>query len=389
MANSVTLTNLAPEIYKAMDTVSREIVGAIPGAMLNTADSDGVNAASFGDKVKSLRTPKTVPTTSFTPSMTPSDATDKNATFDEFALDQTAKDDLPLLGETIRRLNQAGGQAETFRTDTFAQIMRGIVNKMEAYLAGVIYKGASRAVGTAGDAPFGSNLNVLTAVKKVLIDNGAPEDNQFSFVMDTTAGMNFRNLSNLQKVNEAGTSDLLRNGSLMNTMGFFLRESAGIVTHAKGAGAGYDADGAIAVGDTTITLDGGTVNATGIKAGDVVTFAGDDNNYVVGTGTTATGGDIVLNRPGALEIVADTTELTVGGDFAANVAFHRSAVEFAARSADMGDDSAVEVLDVVDPVSGIPFQFRRYAGEGMSKIMVVVHYAGKVWKQENVVLAMG
>ena len=96
-----------------------------------------------------------------------------------------------------------------------------------------------------------------------------------------------------------------------------------------------------------------------------------------------------MNRPGGLEIVADTVEMTVGDSFTTNVAFHRNAVEFAARSADMGQDAAVEVLKVVDPISGIPFEFRRYAGEGMSKIMVVVHYAGKVWQQENVVLALG
>ena len=284
MANTVTLTNLAPEIYKAMDRVSREVVGAISGSIINTADAAGVNAAAFGDKIKSMRTPKTVPTSSFTPSMALSSATDKSAVFDEFALDQTARDDLPLLGETVRRLNQAGGQAEAFRVDTFAQIMRAIVNQMEAYLVGVIAKGASRAVGAAGTTPFASNLTVLTAAKKELIDNGSPQDNQYSFVMDTSAGMNFRNLSNLQKVNESGTSDLLRNGSLMETMGFFLKESAGVGLHTKGAGAGYDANGAIAVGDTTITLDGGTVNSTGIKAGDIVTFAGDTNKYVVNTG---------------------------------------------------------------------------------------------------------
>lgn len=389
MANTVTLTNLAPEIYKAMDVVSREVVGLIPGTMLNTSDNGGVNAASFGDKVKSMRTPKTTPSSSFTPAMTPSDATDKSATFDEFALDQTAKDDLPLLGETVRRLNQAGKQAERFRVDTFAQIMRGIVNQMETYLGGIIYKGASRAVGTAGTTPFGSNLDILPDIIKVAQDNGAPLDGQWSYVMDTLAGSKFRKLTQLQKVNEAGTMDLLRNGSLMNTMGFFLRESAGIPLHTKGAGTGYDADGAIAVDDTTITLDGGTVNTTGIAAGDVVTFAGDTNKYIVNTGLTAVAGDIVLNRPGAREIIADTTELTVGNSFTANVAFHRSAVEFAARAADMGQDAAVEVLTVVDPVSQIPFQFRRYAGEGMSKIMVVVYYAGKVWKQENVIIGMG
>lgn len=389
MANTVTLTNLAPEIYKAMDIVSREAVGIIPGTMLNTEDANGVNAASFGDKVKSMRTAATTPSSSFTPSMTPSDATDKSATFDEFALSQTAKDDLPLLGETVRRLNQAGGQAERFRVDTFAQIMRGIVNQMESYMGGLIYKYASRAVGTAGTTPFASNLDILPDLIKVAKDNGAPLDGQWSFVMNTLAGSNFRKLTQLQKVNEAGTTDLLRNGSLMNTMGFFLRESAGIVTHTKGTATGFDAAALEPIGETTLAVDG---NDSGtILEGDVVTFTGLDDKYIVRSSTAsgAASGNIVLNRPGLMEALPDTTEGAIGNSYTANVAFHRQAVEFAARAADMGDDAAVEVLMVVDPVSGIPFEFRRYAGEGMSKIMVVVYYGGYVWKPEFTIVGMG
>jgi len=391
MANTITLTNLAPEIYKAMDIVAREVVGIIPGVILNVADSNGVNRGGFGDKVKSMRTPSTTPTSSFTPSMTISAATDKSATFDEFALDQTAKDDLPLTGEVIRRLNSAGGMGEQYRVDTFAQIIRAIVNQMESYLAGVIYKKASRAVGAAGTTPFASNIDILADAIKVYKDNGAPMDGRWSFVIDTLAGSKFRKLTGLQKVNEVGTSDLLRNGSLLSLQGFNIRESAGIAYHTKGAGTGYDINNGAgyAVGSTTLTTDGGTVNTTGIKAGDIVTLAGDTNKYVVGTGLTATSGDLVINRPGLRIATVDTTEITVGDSYTANLAFHQSAVEFAVRAADMGQDAAVEVLTVVDPITRIPFEFRRYAGEGMSKIMVVVYYGGKVWKEEFVVAALG
>lgn len=390
MANTITLTNLAPEIYKAADIVSREVVGAIPGTMLNVADVNGVNAASFGDKIKSLRVPATTPGSSFTPAMTISAATDKSGVFDEFALSQTAKDDLPLIGETVRRLNQAGRQAETYRVNTIAQIMRSIVNQMESYLLGVIYKAASRATGTAGSAPFASNLDLLADVRKILADNGTPmTDGQLSFVMDTLAGANFRKLTQLQKVNEAGTTDLLRNGYLMSILGFALRESAGVNSHAKGTATGFDADGGEPAGETAIAVDGSDSGT--ILPGDVVTFVGDSNKYVVESATAsgAASGLITLNRPGLQAALADTVEGTIGNSFTANVAFHRQAVEFAARSADMGQDAAVETLMVTDPVSGIPFEFRRYAGEGMSKIMVVTHYGAKVWKPEFVAIGLG
>lgn len=387
MANTVTLTNLAPEIYKAMDIVAREQVGIIPGVLLNVANADGVNQGAFGDKVKSMRTASTTPTNTFTPAMTISAATDKSATFDEFALDQVAKDDLPLVGETIRRLNSAGGMGEQFRVDTFAQMIRGIVNQMESYLGGIIYKKASRATGTAGTTPFATNLDVLADLIKIEKDNGAPQDGQWSLVVDTLAGSKFRKLTGLQKVNEVGTADLLKNGSLLSLFGHNIRESAGIALHTKGTATGLDANGAKVVGDTTVALDGGDGGT--LLAGDVVTFVGDTNKYVVNTGFTAAAGNMVLNRPGLRATLADTVEMTIGDNYTANLAFHRSAVEFAVRAADMGQDAAVEVLRVTDPITRIPFEFRRYAGEGMSKIMVVVYYGGMVWKQEFVAIALG
>ena len=54
-----------------------------------------------------------------------------------------------------------------------------------------------------------------------------------------------------------------------------MRESAGVASHTKGAGTGYDfAAAGEAIGQTTLSVEGGTVNSTGIKAGDVITKFG-------------------------------------------------------------------------------------------------------------------
>ena len=77
-----------------------------------------------------------------------------------------------------------------------------------------------------------------------------------------------------------------------------------------GTGSGYvvNNSGGYSVGETTITL--GTGSGT-ILAGDIVTFAGDSNKYLVKTGIT-TPGDIVLEAPGLQASLANTVALTIG-----------------------------------------------------------------------------
>ena len=51
MAN--TLTDLTPDLYQAMDTVSRELVGFIPSVTLDS----GIERAAVGQQVRSFVTP--------------------------------------------------------------------------------------------------------------------------------------------------------------------------------------------------------------------------------------------------------------------------------------------------------------------------------------------
>lgn len=385
MAN--VLTDLAADIYKAADIVGREQVGIIPSVTINA----GSERAAFGDTVRSHFTRKPTLNTSYTPAMIIPEGDDQTVDNKTMTIDQVANVQIPWTGEDIRHVNNGSG-FETIYGDQIAQAMRTITNAIESYAGETIKNGASRATGTAGTTPFGSNFDIVAEARQILVDNGTPMDGQITMALNTAAGTKLRNLAQLQKANEAGGTQLLRQGTLLDLQGVMLKESAGIAAHTKGAGTGYLANGALAVDATTLALDGGTVNTTGIKAGDVVTFAADsDNKYVVGTGLTSTAGNIVLNETGLRAAIADNNALTIGASYTGNLMFHRNAVELVARAPEQpfGGDAAVDRMTVQDPFSGMVYEVAVYKGYGKVMIDVTTFYAVKVWKPDFVATVLG
>lgn len=385
MAN--VLTDLAADIYKAADIVAREAVGVIPSVTIN----GGSEEAAQGDVVRSHVTRAATVNSSAAPSMTIPEGDDQTIDNKTMTVSQIASVRIPWTGEDMKHVNNGSG-FETVYGDQVMQAMRGIVNTIEAYAAGIAYKGASRAFGTAGTTPFGSNFNEVAEMRQILFDNGMPvNDGRISLVVNSNAGTNLRQLAQLQKVNESGNEAMLRRGTLLDLQGFMLKESAGIQAHTKGAGTGYTANGGEAVGETDIVFDGATVNTTGIKAGDVITFTGDTNKYVVGTGSTATAGTFSLNTPGLRETLADDVAGTIGNSFTANLAIHQAAVELVMRplAKPAGGDAAVDEMIVQDPISGLVFRISAYKGYNKAMFDVTALYDVKVWKSDGVAILLG
>lgn len=383
MAN--VLTNLAADIYKAADMVGREAVGFIPSVTINS----GSEQAAQGDTVRSHFTRKATVNGSATPSMTIPEGDDQTVDNKTLVLDQIANVQIPWTGEDIKHVNNGSG-FETIYGDQIAQAFRGIVNAVEAHVGTIAYQGASRAFGTAGTTPFGSNFNDVAEVRQILFDNGMPvDDGRLSLVLNSLAGTNLRQLAQLQKANEAGGSQLLRQGTLLDLQGFMLKESAGVASHTKGTGSGYlinNASGEV-VEETALTLDTGTGT---ILAGDIVTHASDSTNkYVVNTALT--GGDIVIGSPGLQIAAADNDAVTVGNNFTANVALHQQAVELAIRPLDkpFGGDAAVDVMNVQDPHSGLIFQISVYQGYNKAMIDITTLYKAKAWKPDGIAVLLG
>lgn len=353
MAN--TLTSIIPEIYAALDIVSREIVGMIP-AMQRSTD---MARAAVGQTVTVPVVPAAT-TGNITPASIPPDDGDQVVSSRPLTITKSVYSPVRWNGEEQRALGPTG-MYNAILANQFAQSMRALVNQIESDAAVAGYRAASRAYGTAGTAPFGTagDLTDFAGVNRILDENGAPQAGR-RLVVNFASRFNLEGKQTLLlKANEAGTDDLLRRRIMAQVMNFGLGFSPGLglVTSGTSSGhlvnnvAGYDP------GDTTIAVDTGTGT---ILAGDVVTFAGDPNKYVVATALA--GGQIVLNEPGLRLPLADGTALTVGDDYSANVAFTPDALILAARAPAIPaqGDSADDSMIVVDDVSGLPFEIRLY-----------------------------
>ena len=381
MAN--VLTNLAADIYVAADVVGRELTGFIPAATINANGSERV---AKGDTVRAAFT-RAASVVDVSEAMTIPEGTDQTVDNKTLSISNSRAVQIPYTGEDIRHLNNGVG-FETVYGDQIAQAMRALVNEMEADLAEEAYTNASRAFGTAGTTPFASNFSEVAELRQILVDNGMPaNDGQASLVLNTVAGTNLRQLAQLQKVNEAGGTDLLRQGTLLELQGLSLRESAQVQAHTKGTGSSYLLnDASSAIGDTTIAADGGSGT---ILAGDVITFNGDTNKYVVNTAFS--GGSLAIGAPGLRLALANDAPITVGNSFTANVAFHRRALEIAMRAPAVpeGGDAADDAMTVQDPFSGLVFEIRVYRGYRKTMIEVAAAWGVKAWKPDFIALLLG
>jgi hypothetical protein len=379
MAN--VLTDLAGDIYRAADIVGRELTGA-SSSVLRNASSE---RAGIGDPIRSFFTQQATAITP-TPSMTIPEGTDQTVDNKTLTITNDRAVQIPWTGEDIRHVNNGSG-FESIYGDQIRQAMRAIANEIEADVLTEGYKNASRAVGTAGTTPFGSDFDVVAEARQILVDNGTPTDNQISMVLNTLAGTKLRNLAQLQKVNESGGGELLRQGALLDLQGIMLKESAGVQSHTKGTGTDYDTNGALAVGATVITADSG--NGT-VVPGDVVTFAGDAvNKYVVVK--ELAGGSFEIASPGLRVAIADNADIVVGNNYTGNIVFHRNAIELVMRAPAMpaGGDTADDEMMVQDPNSGLVFAIRSYKGYRKAMFEVAAVWGQKAWKPDFIAAIQG
>lgn len=382
MAN--VLSNLAADIYKAADMVGRELVGVIPSITVN---GDATTRAAKGDTIRSFATRAVTVNSSFAPSMTIPEGTDQTVDNKTMTVDTYASVQIPWTGEDMKHVNNGSG-FETIYGDQIKQAMRAITNTIESAVWTTARAGASRATGTAGTTPFASNHDSLADLRKMLADNGCPMDGAVTLAMNTSAGAALRKLTQLQKANEAGGTELLRQGTLLDLQGIMIKESAAPVSVTAGTGASYTTNTAgYAVGATAITLITGTGT---ILAGDVVTFAGDSNKYVVATALT--GGVLTLAEPGLkVAIGASATAVTVGSAATANVCFHQGAIELGIRAPAQpgGGDAAVDMMTVQDPFSGLVFEIAAYKGYMKSMFDVRCLYGTKAWNSKFIMQLLG
>ncbi|MEB6589625.1 P22 coat - protein 5 family protein [Pseudomonas asiatica] len=384
MAN--TLTGLIPTLYNALDVVSRELVGFIPAvssdmtferaALGQTVTSPVTNGATASDIV---------------PAVTPPNDGDQQIGQVSMIINKARRVPIRWNGEEKLGLDNNGASFNVILRDQMAQGMRTLVNEVEADLAAVAVN-ASRAYGTAGTTPFATNLADSAQLRRILSDNGAPLGD-LQMVIDTSAGANMRTLTQLSKANEANDDSLLRRGVLLDVHGFAIRESAQVKTPIIGSAASATTNTAgYAVGATAIVL--ASAGTGGVVAGDIITFAGDSNKYVVAAGDTdvSNGGTITLAAPGLRKAIPDAaTALTVVSASTRSAAFARSAIALATRAPALPPqgDSAIDRMLITDQVSGLTFEVAMYAQYRQMQYEVSLAWGTKAVKSEHIASLLG
>lgn len=382
-----TLTSLIPSLYAGLDVVSRELVGLVPSVSRSaTAERAAVGQATTYHVAPAANV------VNITPAMTIPEPTDQTIGNGTITITKARAAEFGFVGEEQRGLNNNSAGYSAVQADMFAQGLRALVNEMEADGCLAAKLGASRAYGTAGTTPFASGVGDSAQVRKILDDNGAPQTGR-SLVVNTSAGANLRTNTQLTKANESGTLMTLRDGELLNMHGFSIKESAGIVTHTKGTGASATTNNAgYAVGATVITL--ASAGTGTVVAGDVITFAGDTNKYLVvsGDADVSGGGTITLAAPGLRQAIpASTTAITVGNNYAANVGFSSNAIVLAARAPALPEegDAAVDRMMLTDPRSGMVFEVSVYVAYRKVRYEVACAWGWKVVKPEHLAILLG
>lgn len=345
MAN--TLTGLIPDLYESLDVVSRELAGFIPSVTLDAS----AERAALNQAIRIPISPASA-AEDVAPGQLPPDDGDQVIGNTPFTISKSRMVPFRWSGEEQKGINNGPGYSN-IRRDQISQAMRTLVNEIETDLGKLAYL-SSRASGTAGTTPFATNLSDTAQARKILSDNGAPLSD-LQCVIDTTSGAALRTLAQLTKANEAGTTALRAQGTLLELHGFNIRESAGVATHNAGTGASYVTNGALAIGATVIPAQTGTGT---ILVGDVVTIGA--FKYVVTS--TLSGGSFTIGAPGLRAAVATGATITVASNFTANFAFSRSAIVLATRAPALPEegDMADDRIMITDPRTGMAFEVSMY-----------------------------
>ncbi len=387
MAN--TLTGLIPTINAALDVVSRELIGFIPNVMRDaTAESGAV-----GQTVRSPVVPAGT-LEDITPGATPADSGDQTIGYVDLSITKSKAYPIRWTGEEQKSITK-DGIINVVLAGQFAQGFRALANAVEVDLAAQFIN-ASRAYGTAGTTPFATaaDMSDLSNANRILDENGAPATGR-KMIVGGAARANLEGKhSELFKVNESGDAGaLLRQRQMRTLMGFTMGWSAGIASQAATAVVASPAylttvSGSLVVGTTTIPLNTG--DGAHVQ-GEIISFAGDPNKYVIATGGAAGAHNVVLAAPGLRQQLETSVAATTVGGYTANMFFSENALLLAARTPAMpeGGDDADDVTTVQDPVSGLVFQIALYRQYRRIKYEIGLAWGTKMVKTEHAGILLG
>jgi len=234
------------------------------------------------------------------------------------------------------------------------EAIRGLVNKIEVH-TWLNYKKFFGYSGTAGTTPFATDISAFLTAEKLANDQLMPGDRR-ALIMDTAANANWKGLRRTFDRNfmDIGVEPVWTQHVPTHTTA---------ATHYQ-----VNDDGnALAVGDKTVAIEtDGSVSGYA-RIGDIITFAGDTQTYVVTAVTGGTGTTSSINIYPGLKLDPGThAAITFKSSHVCNLLFHPNAIAFAMAPMQAGAGQygvPAQEATAVDQASGLALRvtfFRQF-----------------------------
>lgn len=359
MAN--TYTNILPVLTAAAQTVSREAIGFVRAVTVDASDQ----GAALGQTVNIPKMPAAA-AGAWAPSLAPT-LGDTTATGVQLALSTAREVKWHVTAEQARAMDSGSANAMTIYERQASQAFRTLANEVDAALALVCKLASSRAIGTAGTTPFGTNLEDFAGLARILNDNGAPATGR-RLICSPAAWMEIQ--ERFASITQTVGRDAFE-GGVPPIAGITPILSNNAAAHTAGTGAAYlgNKTATQAVGDTTIVLDTGSGT---IIAGDIILAGTGGRMYVVKTALAA--GSLVINDPGVRVVIPNNAVFTRQAAYTPNLCLTPDAVYAVVRAPEQPAQlpNGWMSTTVVDAASGIPFGILAIPGDG------VIHYSARI-----------
>jgi hypothetical protein len=304
---------------------------ALPALVNNLTVGDRTQGANRGGTTEVIVPPEFATRNVIPAAVAPASAAAPAPTTVQVPLDFWQEVNFPLTEKHISLLENADQTAPMFLQNAVGPIVEAITGSILA-----TYRGIYGFVGTPGVTPFGASPAEAQRAKTILTRQKCPRFMR-KLVLNSGAYGNATGLQNFRLVDQAGTSETLREGEIGRAYGFDWHEDVGFdgISHISTpltAGA-CTVNGAHPVGATTISINKAT-NASPLVAGDIITFAGGTQTHTVVTSVNlAVGNTNVSIQPPLQNARAGGEAVTLQASHAINLAFHPMAFAFDSRPA--------------------------------------------------------
>lgn len=170
---------------------------------------------------------------------------------------------------------------EDFNEQITRPVMVAFAEKIDTYLLGKYVD----VYNITGDETAIQGFDDIAAVVQKLDENRVPKAKRVGFITPALKA-SLLSMPDFTRADSSGRTDAFRDAMVGRTFGIDWYSTTNISSHTKGVGLGASAAGTGSAGSKTVTIASGTANTGAVKRGDIVTFAGQTQTYVVTSNLT-------------------------------------------------------------------------------------------------------